>query len=496
MTVTLDTEKATQESKSGNRALTLTPKVHPVIRDYLADPTRLEELVKGLGSPLNVMFPELVRDNVESFNDLFKKHQLRGRVFFAHKTNSSDSLVRQLAQENAFLDVSSLNELRHGLSSGFTGDRIEATGPKNREFLTLALQHGITISIDSLWELRQVLELRKVVKLQKPTKILVRLSGFHADHSRFLNKGSRFGITIKELEEAFDIIEDAEEELEFQGFAFHLDTVSITERAVAIENCIELYEDALSRGFEPRVLCIGGGFKVNYLESEDEWNEYTSALKESVLGTGDSLTWQGNAFGMYQEQGKLRGNFNSYNYYDGTSGPDFLDEILSHQFPNLSDKTAASLLRDNMIELWIEPGRSLVTQTGITVASVNNLRPSSTGDQLVNLNMKRQDVTFLDQEIFVDPIVLNRNPSDQVTEKVGVFFAGNLCLESDLVYRHKTFLPQLPEPGDTVVFVNTAGYFMDFSASNSMMEPIARKVAVKQKGNKFEWTLDEQFSIL
>lgn len=507
MVVTLNTETANQETANPETtaanappiasyaALTLTPKVHPVIKDFLADQTKLQELVKALGSPLNVMFPELVHDNVEAFNALFKKHGLRGKVFFAHKTNSSDSLVRQLAHENASLDVSSLNELRHGLSSGFTGDRIEATGPKNREFLALALQQGITISIDSIWELNQVLELRTFLKLQKPTKVLIRLSGFHADHSRFLNKGSRFGITINELEEAFDIIEENEDALDFMGFSFHLDTVSITERAVAIENCIELYEDALGRGFEPRVLCIGGGFKVNYLESEQEWNEYTSALKEAVLGTGPSMTWQGNAFGMYAEKGKLRGNFNSYNYYDDKSGPDFLDEILSHQFPNLADKTAGALLRDNMIELWIEPGRSLVAQTGITVASVNNLRPSSTGDQLVNLNMKRQDVTFLDQEIFIDPIVLNQTQCSE-PGKHGVFFAGNLCLESDLVYRHKTFLTQLPEPGDLVVFPNTSGYFMDFSATNSMMEPIARKVAVRQRNGKFEWMLDEQYSII
>lgn len=200
---------------------------------------------------------------------------------------------------------------------------------------------------------------------------------------------------------------------------------------------------------------------------------------------------------MFAEKGKLRGNFNSYNYYDDKSGPDFLDEILSHQFPNLHDKTAGALLRDNMIELWIEPGRSLVTQTGVTVAAVNNLRPSSTGDQLVNLNMKRQDVTFLDQEIFIDPIVINQNLSkDAVPGKHGVYFAGNLCLESDLVYRHKTFLSQLPEPGDLVVFANTAGYFMDFSACNSMMEPIARKIAVKQRDDKFEWKLDEEYSTI
>ena len=91
--------------------------------------------------------------------------------------------------------------------------------------------------------------------------------------------------------------------------------------------------------------------------------------------------------------------------------------------------------------------------------------------------MKRQDVCFLDQEIFVDPIIL-RQSDRPAGPSVPVYFAGNLCLESDLVCRHRVLLPGLPEPGDLAVFVNTAGYFMDFSASEAIMQPIAKKAAI------------------
>ncbi|MBI1267894.1 MAG: Y4yA family PLP-dependent enzyme [Cryomorphaceae bacterium] len=493
-----DRASATREKDNAERIekeLLLRPLVHPYIQELLEEKNELFSLVKALGSPLNVLFPEILAENIESFKSVFKEHNLQGRVFFAHKTNQSASLVRQLAMEDACLDVSSLKELKHGLASGFSGSRIEATGPKNKQFLALCIQQDVTISVDSLWELRAIIELRKKLKHRSATKVLLRLSGFTAAHSKFLNKGSRFGITLNEIEEALDLLESHDQELDFYGYSFHLDTVSITERAVAIENCLELIEESISRDLEPRVLCIGGGYKVNYLEHESDWNEYTTALKESVIGTGESMTWQGNSFGMSTENGKIKGNFNSYNFYDSESGPDYLSALLSHKFPNLGDKTAGSILRDNMIELWIEPGRSLVKQCGITVSSVNNLRPSSTGDQLILLNMKRQDVTFLDQEIFVDPLLIYRNENNEENRK-GVYFAGNLCLESDLVYRHKTFLRALPEEGDLVVFPNTAGYFMDFSACTSMMEPIARKVAIKKEAGKFVWCLDEEFSVV
>lgn len=488
------------QSPAKTKQLSLTPKVHPTIKAFLDEKKTLFSLVKALGSPLNVIFPELIHDNVEKFRSAFSEAGVIGKVFFAHKCNQSDSLVRRLAVEDAHLDVSSANELRHALGAGFEASRIECTGPKNVEFLGLAIQQGVTIAVDSIFELKTIISLKAALKHKKPTKILLRLSGFEATHTKFLNKGSRFGIPIKECAEAFDILEANRKSIDFLGFSFHLDTVSVLERAVAMENCMELFEEALAREFEPRVINIGGGYKVNYLESEDEWNEYTSALKEAVLGTRSSMTWHNNAFGMSSDKGKLKGNFNSYSYFDTQTGGSFLQELLSQRFPNLGDVTAGSIMQGNMIELWIEPGRSLVDQTGITVARVNSVRKSSRGEDIVCLNMKRQDISFLDQEIFVDPVIISKNGDADIAQKDkssdtvhGVYFAGNLCLESDLVYRHMTYLKKLPEPGDLVVFVNSSGYFMDFSASTSIMQPVAQKVAVMERAGEFTWLMDGQY---
>jgi diaminopimelate decarboxylase len=109
--------------------------------------------------------------------------------------------------------------------------------------------------------------------------------------------------------------------------------------------------------------------------------------------------------------------------------------------------------------------------------------------------MKRADLAFLEQEVFVDPLILyKRQPKPSSSSGIPVFFTGNLCLESDLICRHATFLQKLPEEGDLVAFINTAGYSMDFSASNSIMQPPGRKVAVNAQGDGFVWVLDEQFS--
>lgn len=488
MTMSQMTEKGCAEE----RALRLTPIVHPAVDAALTNRQLLTQLTAALGSPLNVVMPELAAANHDAFRAVFKTLQISGRVFFAHKCNRSDAIVRQLAMTDCSIDVSSVTELGHALACGFDGKRIEATGPKSSEFLTLCLQHGVTVSIDSIEELKLLLALRGKVRVAQPTPILLRLCGFRSSHTRFLNKGSRFGIPIDAVDIAFDLISSKARDVRFLGFAFHLDTVSVPERMIAIENCVQLFEWSVARGFEPSVLCIGGGYKVNYLADESDWNDYTSALKEGVLGQRPSLAWQGNTFGMYVEQGKLRGNFNSYNYFDGTTGPAYLADMLQQPLPDSPDVTAASFLRDNMISLWIEPGRALLDQVGFTIAEVLSTRKSSNGDDLVALRMKRQDISFLDQEIFVDPVVIYQDEPDEGAP-IAVYFSGNLCLESDLIYRHKTFLKALPKPGDLVAFVNTAGYFMDFSASESIMQPIAKKIAMCQRGVGLRWFADEKY---
>jgi diaminopimelate decarboxylase len=54
-----------------------------------------------------------------------------------------------------------------------------------------------------------------------------------------------------------------------------------------------------------------------------------------------------------------------------------------------------------------------------------------------------------------------------------------------MVSNHLVRLPRLPEPGDLLVFVNTAAYQMDLSASEALMHPRAPKVAAVRRDGRF-----------
>src|ERR1700679_2830799 len=92
--------EATQLSNHSSSApLKLTPEVDPYVYRILNDKRFLFDLIDGLGSPLNLLFPQNLKSNLDQFQHAFRKNNVIGRVFFAHKCNQSETITRQLAFE-------------------------------------------------------------------------------------------------------------------------------------------------------------------------------------------------------------------------------------------------------------------------------------------------------------------------------------------------------------------------------------------------------------
>jgi diaminopimelate decarboxylase len=468
--------------------LQLTPIVHQTVTEFLEKENNLRGYVEQYGSPLNILFPEHIKDSIKSFSDVFKKYAIHGRVYYAHKPNKSQALIKQAAFEKIFLDVASEAELKNALSNGFIGDRLEATGPKNEQFLLLALQHGVLISVDNSDELRDIARLHTALALSKPANILLRLCGFNMTS---LAKDTRFGISLDQLPEALAFCKQQQEHCNVAGFSFHLGTSLIEEKVQALTVCIRLIQQAREQGFNMSILNIGGGFRVNYVEKESDWNAYMTALKESVISDSESLSWNNTGFGFRKEQGKLRGDFQSYDYYAPVAQGAYLDNLLSQKFAEDESLSLGATLSELMIELYIEPGRAMLNQAGITVAKVSFVKESARGELLVGLDMNKTNLNSHEQEMMVDPIIISKHkkPNNR-----GVYFVGNLCLESDFIYKHKTFPAFLPEKGDLVVFVNTAAYNMDFFESHTLQQRIARKIVARKTKSGFSIFLDDQYN--
>ncbi|MFF2650727.1 Y4yA family PLP-dependent enzyme [Streptomyces sp. NPDC058045] len=487
-------------------ALYLRPRVEPPLASLLGDARFLHSLVDALGSPLNVLLPEVVAENAARFRAVYRRHHLAGRVYFAHKANRSSALVRRLAAcdpTSVGVDVASLRELRHALGCGFTGDRVMATGPKDPEFLWLAARVGATVNVDSVGELRQLAALVREHGLGR-TKVLARLSGFESDTgyggagTRLLSRGSRFGTPVMEAGELWSALAELSDQVELVGLAYHLDTTGLEEKARALERCVLLVDECRARGLAPGAVDIGGGFGVGYLAEAEEWERWTTALSEAVLGVRPPITWRGHGYGLRAEDGTVRGTAALYPAHRSVAGPGYLDRLLSQPAPALG-RPPATLLLEHLDDLHIEPGRALVDQCGLSLARVLEVRRTGTGPDryLVRLGMNAGDVSLEEHGVLVDPVLLPREGTRGESGgggPVAVHLVGNLCLESDLITRRLVHLPRLPCSGDLLAFVNTAGYAMDFHAHQAQQQPLARTVAVtEEQDGRFRWCPDEDY---
>ncbi|MBH0779173.1 type III PLP-dependent enzyme domain-containing protein [Nocardia bovistercoris] len=444
-----------------------------LVRAFLDDPAAVRAAVTD--TPTHLVFPQVYARNLADLEAVLRRRLDRHRICYAHKVNQSAAFARTACRAGIGIDVASPRELSSALAAGFDPERVEVTGPKGDRFLREVIGRGVTISVDNLWELGRITESARDLG---PVPILLRVSGFAG------TPPSRFGIALAQVDRAFDLVSDHRDRITLLGFAFHLDSGETADRVRAVDACLGLIERAYRHGHTPSVLNIGGGLRQVFTADADRFDGYVRALRASLLGRGEPMSWGENTFGYHVDGGAVRGVPVFHKYANTVPAARMLDDLLTAPLERHGGRTVAEVVGDNLLTLWLEPGKALVDHAGITVATVEFTKELADGTIVVAVDLSRDSVTPADQEVMVDPLVLS-NTRQGGRGPVGVYFAGRLCLERDMITNHKVWLEWMPRPGDLVVFPNTAAYHMDLSASSASMHPLPPKVAVTHRDGRF-----------
>ncbi|WP_334023974.1 Y4yA family PLP-dependent enzyme [Nocardia terpenica] len=421
-------------------------------RRLLDDPDLLGDIAFAVGGPFHVMYPARVGRNIDGFRAVFERFGVEGAIFYGKKANKAGCVVRACAEHGAGVDVASVGELRAALAHGVRGDELVVTGPaKSEELLWLAARHGGLIAVDELGELN------RLVALGLPARILLRVLP--------PGSSSRFGMTDGELDIALTGTDLGPVRLE--GFSFHLsgyDPVARSQMAAAL---VERCRAARALGHPVFTISIGGGFAVDYVPA-DAWHAFTEHA-------GPHWFHAGKRFDSY------------YPYHCPAPGPAMLAAVLEHG-------DLATLLRDNGIRLAIEPGRALLDRAGSTVFRVQGAKTRTAHDnpyQLLTVDGTSLSLSeqWFESEYLPDPVLWPARPGDPTPAAVG----AATCLESDLLSWRRIPLPRAAEPGDLLVYPNTAGYQMDSNESPFHQLPIPPKVVLHDApGGRLRWTLDAE----
>lgn len=414
----------------------LPPCLDPLISDWLRQsPETLVQLTEIYGSPLNIVWPYTVAANLKAMAAVTASFEIEARFYYGVKVNKSQALLQAAVLAGAGADVSSLHELRDAMRAGCRGPDLCATGPaKTGDFLQELILQDAQIVVDSSRELQDIIELTRNRKENSGrVRILLRL---RPETSR----SSRFGMPGDEIIRVLPIVARCKQ-VNLVGFHFHLNGYAPQTRVNAFFDTLPLFTWARKLNLAPNIIDIGGGLPVQYVES----NCYQRWF--SCQSSNDYRT------------GVIPSSF--YPYGGEVNAGRWLRLFLQGQ--DARGKTVSSVLRSEELTLCIEPGRSLVDQSAITLFRVCRVAPQTDNYSVIFVEGSSFSAceTWFNSEFLIDPLHIKAiNPVRQALAGKA-WIAGHSCLEEDVLTHRLVYFNHLPHPGDLLIFANTAGYQMD-----------------------------------
>ncbi len=256
------------------------------------------ELAKQFGTPVIVYDENEIRKNCRAFvGSIQKNYNGNGRVLYASKAFSCKEIYRIVKDENMGIDVVSGGELYTALSVDFPAEKICFHGSnKTYAELDYAVDAGVgRIIVDNLTELATLNEIAG--KKGKKVNIMFRIKpGIDAHTHDFVKTGqidSKFGLAL-ETGEAMQGIKAAltMSNIELKGVHCHIGSqiFDIEPFEHAAEVMVKFIKDIKDEaGVTITELNLGGGFGIRYLESDnpEAYENYMDNVAKIVTAKAD-----------------------------------------------------------------------------------------------------------------------------------------------------------------------------------------------------------------
>ena len=438
------------------------------------------ELASTYHTPLFVLFEGIIEHNYLQYKKTLDILYNNNLVCYAVKANSTFDVINLLATLGAGVDVASEFEMQFALDAGIVPEKIRANGNcKSEYYLTECIQKGIIINVDPEEELEIIQSIAE--ELGVLARINLRLAGFPLKHITSTaistsSEWSKFGINVNKAGEIFERVLDMDNVIP-NGLMVHLGSqiTDIQAYYKVLDILINLSKEALSIGFDISEIDLGGGLGIQYFQ-QDEWNSIQLKIKNTKT---ENYTWADELIG-YEYNPEIHdfewiGEELSLAYTPDS----FIMALLNARYS--SPQTFKEKLDEiGTPRLVIEPGRSLVGNAGVTIATIGRISHTPHGHNMVHVDAGVNSHTFG----MVVPEQLHRIEIANNIEKGELFetyVAGNLCFTGDLFCKVKNKLVRKPDRGDCLLFYDTGAY-SDFFASNANSFPRCAKVMVAKDG--------------
>lgn len=199
-------------------------------------------------------------------------------IHYAVKPNSHPAIITELAGRGCNFDVCSVGEIETVLTTGINPATLIHSHPiKSADEFDRAVARGVeTFVVDNVEEVKKFSRYT-----DKKLKVLIRFR-INTNSSAVVNLQYKFGCTTDEVVPLARLI--GQHGHEFYGLCFHIGSQCVySENYVkAIETAHDLIHDLDVAGLDTRLLDIGGGFPVEYVEPVPPIDTFCKPIREAL----------------------------------------------------------------------------------------------------------------------------------------------------------------------------------------------------------------------
>ena len=381
----------------------------------------LVSLVETYGTPLYVLDEYTIRSICNDYKKAFSGYE-KVNMMYASKALCTMATAALIADEGFGFDVVSSGEIYTVYKAGADMTKVLFNG-NNKSFdeLTLAVELGVgRISVDNFFELSLLDEIAK--SHNKIVDILLRITpGIECHTHEYIQTGhldSKFGFDLTQIDEAVDLILNNYKNLKLHGLHAHIGS-QIFETSIYGDE-IEILVKEIARldekfGLQLDEINIGGGLGVKYVDSD---------CPPSVYEIADIIIKRLN------------------------------DCIKKYEI--------------NPPALFLEPGRSIISTSGVTLYTVGSSKHVPHGKTYIAVDGGMSDnprPSMYQAEYFAE---IANKPEAELSSQVTI--AGRFCESGDILIKDIK-LPEIEE-GDILCVYNTGAYNYSMASNyNRVQKP-------------------------
>lgn len=383
----------------------------------------VQELREKFSTPLYVMDQTLLEENMAIFRDNFKSDKFKTEVIYASKAFLAVAMAQLVNRNGLSMDVVSGGELFTAIKAGFPMEKLYFHGNnKTYDELELAIDNNLgTIIVDNPLELHR---LNKIcADKNKKAKVLLRVNpGIDAHTHEYIQTSkfsSKFGESIFD-EEIFNIIKEFlnSENVILEGFHCHVGSQIFDEKPFfgAIDVMFKFAKEVEEKtGFASKIINLGGGFGIYYSEEDNP-----IALQDFVTRMISDLEIKKEEYGLSVEQ------------------------------------------------VNIEPGRSIVANSGTTIYTVGGVKDTFSGKKYIFVDGGMTDnIRPALYQAKYEGVIANKMLE---TPTLCATVAGKCCESGDVLI-HDSYFAEAVD-GDILAIASTGAYNYSMSSNyNRIIKP-------------------------